>query len=269
MDKIHKWADQELLALEKRINREYTKAYQDCKKEMQSIIAKIQSNPEMSLQQKMALMNKHDRLEKMCSQMADTIKNANVTANRFVTQSTANVFKNVYNYSAEQLGFSLIDNTVVKNILTGEVNPFTKLAIAGEKDKQAIMRKLESEMITGLLKGESIPHLAKRLKNVSEGYLGNTIRIARTETTRAENSARNSVGEEGKKKGLNMWKRWVATSDERTRDAHLEADGQEVPQDQPFVVDGEEMMYPGDISLGASASNVVNCRCTIVNFIKE
>ena len=131
------------------------------------------------------------------------------------------------------------------------------------------MRKLESELTTGILKGESIPNIAKRLKSVSEGYLGDTIRIARTETTRVEGSARQAVGDEGKRLGFKMWKRWVATADARTRDAHAAADGQEVPNDEPFTVGGEEMMYPGDISLGASAWNVINCRCTIVNFIKE
>ena len=170
-----------------------------------------------------------------------------------------NVYKMNYNFSAEQLGFSLLDNTAVKNILTGEVNPFTKLSIAGELDKRAIMRKLESELTTGILKGESIPNIAKRLKGVSEGYLGDTIRIARTETTRVENSAKQAVGDEGKRLGFKMWKRWVATDDGRTRDEHGEADGQEVPNDEPFDVGGELMMYPGDISMGASAWNVINC----------
>ena len=32
--------------------------------------------------------------------------------------------------------------------------------------------------------------------------------------------------------------------------------------DQPFVVGGERLMHPGDGSFGASAGNIVNCRCT-------
>lgn len=226
---------------------------------MADIMQKISTNPNMSLQQKMAEMNKYNRLENLCAQMAETLKDTNATAQKFVSQSMQNVYKTNYNFVADQLGFSVLDNTAVRNILTGEVNPFTKLSIAGELDKRAIMRKLQSEMTTAILKGESIPDIAKRLKNVSEGYLGDTIRIARTETTRIENSARQSVGDEGVKKGFNMWKRWSATGDERTRDEHLAADGQEVPNDEPFTVGGEQMMYPGDISLGASAWNTINC----------
>lgn len=268
-DAAHKWTDAELKRLERQINAEYTKAYKELKKEMSDIAAKLAANPNMSLQQKMALMNKNDRLNNLCKQMAEILKDTNKTAQSFVNNSLQNMYLRNYNFAADQLGFSLLDNTAVKNILTKEVNPFTKLAIAGDTDKAVIMRKLQSEMTTALLKGESIPNIAKRLKNVSEGYLSNTIRIARTETTRIEGSARQSVGDEGKKKGFNMWKRWVATADARTRDEHAAADGQEVPNDEPFEVGGEKMMYPGDESFGASAWNVINCRCTMINFIKE
>lgn len=269
MDATAKWTDAELRRLEKQINAEYTKAYKELKKEMSAIMAKIEVNPEMSLQQKMALMNKYDRLNKLCEQMAETLRDTNKTAQSFISKSAQNVYLQNYNAEAGRLGFSLLDNTAVKNILTGEVDPFTKLAIAGQADKAAIMRKLNSELTTAILKGESIPKIAQRLKNVSEGYLSNTIRIARTETTRVQNSARQSVGEEGKKLGFNMWKEWVATPDARTRDEHWAADGQQVPLDEPFTVGGEKMMYPGDVSLGASGWNTINCRCTIINIIKE
>lgn len=265
----HKWTDRQLKALERKIKQEYTKAYNELKKEMAEIMQKISVTPNMSLQQKMAIMSKYDRLEKLCEQMAVVLRDTNATALGFINGFSTQVYKASYNAMASELSFSLLDNTAVKRILTGETSPFTKLAIAAEKDKAAIVRKLESELTTAILKGESIPQMAKRLKNVSEGYLSNTVRIARTETTRVENSARMDVGEHGKQLGFNMWRRWRATPDERTRQAHADADGQEVPQDEPFVVGGEEMMFPGDISLGASAGNTINCRCVIVNFIKE
>ena len=55
-------------------------------------------------------------------------------------------------------------------------------------------------------------------------------------------------------------KEWLSTKDDRVRIEHLEVDGQVVPIDEPFIVGGEELMYPGDAS--GSAGNVINCRCT-------
>lgn len=270
VDSAHKWTDAELKRLEKRINSEYTKAYKEMRKEMADIMQKISTSPNMSLQQKMAAMSKYNRLQNLSKQMAGVLQDTNKTAQSFITKSAQNVYLRNYNFQAEQLGFSILDNTAVKNILTGEVNPFTKLSMAGEADKRVIMRKLESELTTSILKGESIPKMAKRLKSVAEGYLGDTIRIARTETTRIENSARQAVGDEGKRRGFKMEKVWVATYDDRTRDDHLAMDGVAVPNDEPFVLpDGTQMMFPGDISLGAGANQVCNCRCTMINRIVE
>lgn len=82
--------------------------------------------------------------------------------------------------------------------------------------------------------------------------------IARTETVAAFNGGQfegsRALGQYGPK-----MKRWTAVTDSRTRVEHLDADGQTVPYDQPFVVGGEEMMFPHDPT--ASAANVVNCRC--------
>ena len=63
--------------------------------------------------------------------------------------------------------------------------------------------------------------------------------------------------------GVPFIKTWVISGN-NTRPSHLEADGQEVDQDEPFLVDGEELMYPRDSSMGASAGNIINCACTSI-----
>lgn len=62
-------------------------------------------------------------------------------------------------------------------------------------------------------------------------------------------------------------KEWHTQGDEKVREAHVLADLQEVDADEPFIVDGEELMYPSDTSLGASAGNTINCRCSAMYFI--
>lgn len=66
----------------------------------------------------------------------------------------------------------------------------------------------------------------------------------------------------------NVTKTWSAILDNHTREAHIEADDQTVDEEEPFIVDGEKLMFPGDTSMGASLENVINCRCNTVRAIE-
>lgn len=57
---------------------------------------------------------------------------------------------------------------------------------------------------------------------------------------------------------------WVAILDSRTRTSHAFADGQERFINDPFTVMGQSLNHPGDISLGATPDNVINCRCSAI-----
>lgn len=59
-----------------------------------------------------------------------------------------------------------------------------------------------------------------------------------------------------------LQKEWSTALDGRERASHRAADGQTVPYDQPFIVQGEELKEPGDRN--GSASNVINCRCAAI-----
>ena len=238
------------------------------KEEMTSLLSKIELSPDMSLSRKMALMTKYDRLDKLSNQLAQTALEANALAQKMIDGEMVNVYEINYNDTAKILNFTPIDHTAIKKILTKEENPFN--LVTGLTDKVGLRNKLKGELMSGLLKGESIPKIAKRIKTLTEKNLRDSVRIARTETTRVQNSAKIDIGDHGKKLGLNMWKRWVATTDGRVREDHLAMNGVEVPQDEPFVLpDGSKMMFPGDISMGAAPSQTINCRCTIIEFVKE
>ena len=55
---------------------------------------------------------------------------------------------------------------------------------------------------------------------------------------------------------------WATVGDSRVRDIHRAANGQKQPINRPFVVNGQFLMHPGDRTRGATADNVVNCRCS-------
>lgn len=103
---------------------------------------------------------------------------------------------------------------------------------------------------------------------LSEGFGSSAERIVRTQLNRAFNSAAAArASDMADASGMAIQKEWVATMDDRTRAAHLDADGQRVPMDEPFVVDGEELDYPGDPN--GSPENTISCRCTSIPVLPD
>ena len=64
-----------------------------------------------------------------------------------------------------------------------------------------------------------------------------------------------------------QYKAWLTSGNANVRAAHLVA-GEEyspakaIPIDEPYIVDGEELMFPGDDA--GSAGNVINCHCVSI-----
>lgn len=87
------------------------------------------------------------------------------------------------------------------------------------------------------------------------------IRIARTEAVGASNEG-SHVGAKGT--GMKLAKVWLATPHGDSREGHLDLNGTKIPMDDKFEVHSDDgdldmMDYPHDP--GASAANVINCRC--------
>ena len=96
-------------------------------------------------------------------------------------------------------------------------------------------------------------------------YRGDT--IGRTEALRSINASKHEgllqVVENGKVRADQITRVWDSSgADGRTRDTHLAMEGQKVALNEPFVTPtGFRLMYPGDTSLGAPASETIQCRC--------
>lgn len=58
-------------------------------------------------------------------------------------------------------------------------------------------------------------------------------------------------------------KKWIDVGDKRERKTHLEVGGTMLPIGEPFSVGDSLLQFPKDTSLGASADEIVNCRCSI------
>lgn len=85
-----------------------------------------------------------------------------------------------------------------------------------------------------------------------------------TALNQAQNEAANQLIESGGADPQDVMREWDAAGDARTRESHKEMDGQQRRVNEPFKApSGALMMYPGDTSLHAPASETINCRCIV------
>lgn len=91
--------------------------------------------------------------------------------------------------------------------------------------------------------------------------------IARTEGLPAIRAAKHEafqqLADDGRVDAMDIVRGWSTSQDGRQRDTHDAMNGQEVRGlDMPFTSpSGAQMMFPGDTSRGAPASEIVACRC--------
>ena len=86
--------------------------------------------------------------------------------------------------------------------------------------------------------------------------------IARTETAAAVQTAQfEEMSNAQDELGVKMKKTWIATEDDRTRETHSEADGQQVRLDDKFAVGDALLDFPSDPD--GPPEEVINCRCAI------
>lgn len=59
-------------------------------------------------------------------------------------------------------------------------------------------------------------------------------------------------------------KQWCISGLGNTRPSHELVDGVEVDENEPFSLPGGFLMYPHDTSMGADASEIINCACACI-----
>lgn len=204
-------------------------------------------------------------------QISKVMDNANKEAMSIVRHGTFNVFAENYNFEAYKLekwakgvvSFNIYNEESVARLLKKNPKMLPEWKIHERKDYAWNRQKVENCITQGIIQGEGIEQITDRLSDALITQNENRMRtFARTGMTGAQNAGRQASMEDAEDMGIKVKKRWLATLDSRTRDTHQELDGQEVPVDEPFEVDGMEIMYPGDPN--AEPELVYNCRCTMI-----
>ena len=278
-DKAHRLTDEKLEEMEKRLSAIYSRAEKEIQKTADEYFSKFAKQDEAKrklLEQGKITEDEYKKWRKgkvmygkrfteMKEQCAKQLLNVNQTALAYVNGELPEVYAINYNALAGSVdgvdgySFTLVDADTVRNLAVTDSSLLPYKELDPAKDIPWNMKKINAETLQGVLQGESMDKIAKRLRNVQEMNKTQAIRSARTIVTGAENKGRQDSYARAEADGIILQKEWLATNDGRTRHSHAMLDGAIVDQDKKFE---NGLMYPGDPS--GRPEEVYNCRCTLV-----
>lgn len=292
MDSAHKETDQLLAKMERHLHSIYSRASKELgenwKEYMREAAVKIEPleksyqealksgdkdairKAENALErEKKAATIEYKHYNRMTEQLAEELAHVNETAAAYVNDRLPDIYVTNYNHVAQDVGakiggysFELADANTVKRLATQVENLLPYKIVDGEKTVRWNVQAMNSEVLQGIIQGESMNRIANRLSKVVGMDERAAIRNARTSVTGAENRGRMDMMQRAKSIGVNMNKIWSSAHDRRVRDAHLALDGTEKAPEEPFANEFGEIMYPGDPD--AAPANVYNCRCSLI-----
>ena len=291
-DAAHLQTDKELAKLEKRIAKIYKEAADDLQKTIDDYFAKFAKRDakqrarleagEITEQEykqwRLAQMGRGERFKALQKRVAERYTEANKTSVSYVNDATPGIYTLNRNYAAYAIesvagdvGFDLWDEETVKRLIKDDPDlmPYypAKRALNRGIDLAYGKRQISACVTSSILQGKSIKGMADDLQTrIPTMNRDSAIRTARTAVTNAQNAGRMDSYVAATKMGIEMEREWVSALDARTRPEHADADGQVVGVDEPFIVGGEKLMFPGDRS--GSGWNIYNCRCTQIAKVK-
>ncbi len=282
-DTAHRLTDEKLEEMERRLSAIYSRAEKEIQQTADEYFSKFAKQDEAKrklLEQGKITEEEYTKWRKgkvmygkrfaeMKEQCAKQLLNVNKTAIAYINGELPEVYALNYNAlesAVDGVGgysFTLVDADTVRNLAVTDTSLLPYKNIDPAKDIPWNMKKINAETLQGILQGESMDKIAKRMMNVQEMNKTQAIRSARTIVTGAENKGRQDSYARAEADGIILQKEWLATNDGRTRHSHAALDGAIVDQDKKF---GNGLMFPGDQN--GRPEEVYNCRCTVAAVVK-
>ena len=291
-DIAHTKTDQKLEEMEKRLSAIYSRAEKEIGKRWKEYLAESQDEID-ELQKAYDLAKKggdakeirkagialsrakkdrtlmDNRFKALTETTAAQLANVNKTALAYVNGQLPEVYSINYNALSQSVdgvggySFDLVDADTVKNLATTDKSLLPYKKLDEKSDIRWNVKKMNAEVLQGILQGEPMDKIAGRLSKVTEMNATAAIRNARTMVTGAENKGRQDSYARATADGIILAKEWISTNDSRTRHSHSVLDGAIVDQDKKF---DNGLLYPGDPN--GRPEEVWNCRCTVAAVVK-
>lgn len=216
-------------------------------------------------------------------EMIDTLSYDAMNADRMAMDAINDELPRIYaenaNFTAYTIdkgigmntGFTLVDQDTVRRLMVDNPDLVPAYRIDQPKDYVWNQQKFNSAITQGILQGESIPDISKRVESVIGMDKRAATRSARTACTAAESMGRQSSYKRAQELGIGLRQRWLATLDLRTRHTHRLLDKQTVQVGHKFCPKGygekHALRFPADPQ--GLAEEVFNCRCTTIAVLDD
>lgn len=284
-----RYTDQQIDEIEKRIAALYDTAYRDIRRKYLAFIDKFKRD-DVKMRQRLAdgeiTKAQYDawmrgqvfqgrKWNAQLSDIAKTLTDSTIIAADIANEHAENVFAMNANYATYEIekagnidmGFGLYDEDAVRRLVRDNPQLLPPSRVDIPREQRWNMDLINRQIGVGIVTGEGIEVIAKRLRRAAVMSANQARTHARTAMTGAQNAGRVEGYKRAEGLGIKLEKEWLATLDGHTRRSHAMLDGQHVPTDQPFKSILGDIMYPGDPS--ARPANVYNCRCTLISHLLE
>lgn len=281
------YTDKKTKKLENKLNEVYSEAQKDIQKKMNTFTQKYKQKlaiHEQELKDGKITQAQFDawvegqifqgkQWKAKQQQILASMYNANSIAAGMINGDAQSVFAanaNFMSYTLEHtagvnFGFGLYDGNTVAKLIKDDPKLLPEWKINEPKDYVWNQKKLNNALTQGIIQGESLDQIAKRVASglAMQNYNA-SLTFARTAMTGAQNSGRDTSLINAKAKGINVVKQWMSTLDGRTRDSHRHMDGETIKVKDKWhpAVFSNGCRFPGDPD--GPPQEVYNCRCTMV-----
>ena len=280
-DQAHDFAERKIAEFQAEVRETYQQAQADAQEALSRFLERFEKEDERKREKvKAGELSEADYKawrkgkilrSRQLSSTLDQVSQAMTEANQVAVAALAGKLPEVYaetaNYAAFSIcketgaavAFDIVDPDTVGHMLTAGAALLPAVDVA--KDVAWNRKLVSSQLTQGVLLGESIPKIARRVKNVTGSNIATATRAARTAVTGAECAGRMASYERAKGMGIKLKKEWVSTLDNRTRHSHRQLDGERI-ENKESAKFSNGCRYPGDPT--ARYAEICNCRCTVI-----
>lgn len=280
-DPAHEQTDDMIEEIRQRVSREYLRAYEETEAKLADYLRRFEAKDRIHAEavrrgeeteadyrewrRGQILMG--ERWQEMVDTLAEDYRNADRVAASIVNGHMPDAYAVNHDYATFQVekgsnldtSYTLYDRATVERLIRDQPDLLPAVKVDGKKDKAWNGKHIASAVTQGVLQGESMDKVARRVRSVADMDYRAAMRTARTAMTSAQNAGRVDAYRRAEGMGIRVRKQWLATLDGRTRHSHRRLDGEVVGMDESF---SNGLSYPGDPS--GAGSEVYNCRCTLV-----